>query len=174
MDDVSDDPAIATAPPPDDAAHGGGIALALGRDASSEVVPLLEETLDVGKRRVVTGSLRVTTRTETRQETAQVELARSVVEVTRVPVDRPVDEAPAVRTEGDTTIVSVVEERFVVVKQLFLREEMHIRHIVERETSRSPVALRRQRAVIERLDAEGRVLDPEAPRLDAVRGPASD
>ena len=172
MDDVSDDPAIATAPLPGDAAHGGRLALA--RDVSSEVVPLLEETLAVGKRRVATGSLRVTTRTDTRQETAEVELARSVVEVTRVPVDRPVDEAPAVRTEGDTTIVSVVEERFVVVKQLFLKEEMHIRHLVERETSRQPVALRRQRAVIERVDAEGRVVDHAAPGFDAVRSPASD
>ena len=173
MDD-SDDSAIATAPPLGDAANGDGLALARDRDASLEVVPLLEETLEVGKRRVATGSLRVTTRTETRQETAEVELARSVVDVTRVPVDRPVDVAPAVRTEGDITIVSVVEERFVVVKQLFLKEEMHIRHIVERETSRRPVALRRQRAVIERVDAEGRVVGPEAPRLDAVRGPASD
>ena len=113
---------------------------------------VVEETLDVSKHRVVTGTVRVTTTTEVVEEVAQVDLDRYQVEVTRVPVGRVVEHAPLSRSEGDTTIVPVVEERFVVVKQLFLKEEVHIRHVVERETISEPVTLRRQRATVERTD----------------------
>ena len=112
----------------------------------------VEETLDVSKHRVVTGTVRVTTLTEVVEEVAQVGLDRYRVEVTRVPVGRVVEHAPLARSEGDTTIVPVLEERLVLVKQLFLKEELHIRHVVERETISEPVTLRRQRVIVERTD----------------------
>jgi stress response protein YsnF len=113
---------------------------------------VVEETLDVSKHRVVTGTVRVTTTTEVVEEVAQVDLDRYRVEVTRVPVGRVVEHAPLARSEGDTTIVPVLEERLVVVKQLFLKEELHIRHVVERETVREAIPLRRQRVTVERAD----------------------
>ena len=142
----------------------------------SQTIALLEETALVSKRRVVTGSLKVETRTEVRQESAVIELDRRVVDVTRVPIDRLIENAPEVRTEGDTTIVSVVEERFVIVKQLFLKEELHIRHRTERETLQHSVALRRQVAVVERFDAEGRIIaggDDMSPRAETSSGTRS-
>lgn len=123
---------------------------------SDDVLRVVEERLTVATRRKSTGSVRIGTRTEAIEVMAEVELDRYHVEVTRVPVGRVVDEAPQARAEGDTTIVSVVEERLVVVKQLFLVEEVHIRHVLERETMIEPVTLRRQRAVVERLDPQGR------------------
>ncbi len=92
---------------------------------------------------------------------AEVELDRYRVEVTRVPVGRVVETAPLARVEGDTTIVPVLEERFVVVKQLFLAEELHIRHVVEREVVREPVALRRQHATVERVGDRAEVVGPD-------------
>jgi stress response protein YsnF len=68
-------------------------------------------------------------------------------------VDRVVSEAPAVRTEGDVTIVPVLEEVLFVEKRLVLKEELHIRRTATTETVEVPVTLRRQRAVIERVDA---------------------
>ena len=131
-----------------------------GASDRSQTIALIEETAVVSKRRVVTGSIRIETRTELRQESTDVELDRQVVDITRVPVNRLVERAPEMRTEGDTTIVPVVEERCVVVKQFFLKEELHIRHRTERETFRHPVALRRQYAVVERFDSEGRIIGP--------------
>lgn len=122
----------------------------------TESLAVLEETPNVTKRAVKTGSVRVATRTEMHDEFAELMLSRSVVDVTRVKVDRIVDEAPQVRTEGDTTIVPVLEERLVVVKQLVLAEELHIRHRVEQAVERTPVTLRRQHATVERLDPDGR------------------
>ncbi len=135
--------------------------LAFGVAGRTDVLPVLEETLEVSKRTVAKGRVRVSTRTETREELAEVELDRNAVDVTRVPVGRVVDEMPKVRTEGSTTIVPVVEEKLVVVKQLFLKEELHIRQAVTRETVRQPVALRRQRVVVEHLDPDGHVVDPD-------------
>ena len=126
---------------------------------SGERIALLEETLTVSKRRRLRGRVRVTTHTEVTEATAEVELDRYRVEVTRVPVGRVVDEAPVARAEGDTTIIPVVEERFVVVKQLFLVEELRIRHLVERQVVSEPVTLRQQRAVVERLDVDGNPID---------------
>ncbi len=89
----------------------------------------------------------MSTRTLTHDEVAETTLERDVLDVTRVPVGQVVDVAPMVRTEGDTTIVPIVEERLVMVKQLYLKEELHIRHSVERETVQETVPLRSQYAV---------------------------
>jgi uncharacterized protein (TIGR02271 family) len=120
------------------------------RTVSEEVIPLFEETATVGKRQVVTGRVRVQTVTDTIEDVAQANVQRESVEVTRVPIDRMVDIAPEVRTEGDVTIVPVVEEVLVVEKRLLLKEELHIRRRVETETVEVPVTLRKQRAVVER------------------------
>lgn len=128
---------------------------------------LLEEDLQVSKREVVTGKFRVSTRTETHVEIVHIGLDRDVVDVTRVPVGRIVEVALTVRTENGTMIVPVLEERYVVVKQFLLKEELHIRRCIAREVSRTPVELRRQVAVVEHLDTQGRpVADDGLPHLN--------
>ena len=135
----------------------------LGGGGETEILEILDETMSVSKREVVTGQVTVTTRTEVRDEVAEIALNRHRVDVTRVPVGRIVEGHPMVRTEGDTTIVPVVEERYVVVKQIYLKEELHLRHIVERDVVTAPVQLRRQHAVVERRDANGSIVDPSRP-----------
>ncbi|WP_237481849.1 YsnF/AvaK domain-containing protein [Lichenibacterium dinghuense] len=140
----------------------------LGEGGTLQVV---EERLSVGKRRRSTGGVQVGTRTEVVDAVAEVELDRYRVEVTRVPIGQVVDAAPAARAEGGTTIIPVVEERLVMVKQLFLVEELHVRHVLERETVREPVTLLRQHAVVRRLD--GRDAAPPLPMTDDPTSPAS-
>jgi uncharacterized protein (TIGR02271 family) len=124
------------------------------RAVSEEIIPLVEETATVGKREVVTGHVRVRTVTDTIEELAYGDVRRETVEVTRVPVDRMVESAPEIRTEGDLTIVPVLEEVLVVEKRLVLKEELHIRRRVETETVEVPVTLRKQRAIVERTDPD--------------------
>ncbi|MEE1611904.1 YsnF/AvaK domain-containing protein [Microvirga sp. CF3016] len=121
------------------------------RTVSEEVIQLVEETASVGKRQVVTGRVRVQTVTDTIEELAHADVERETVEVTRVPVDRMVEIAPEIRTEGDVTIVPVLEEVLVVEKRLVLKEELHIRRRVAAETVEVPVTLRKQRAIVERI-----------------------
>lgn len=114
------------------------------------VLPLAEERLVVGTRRVVSGRVRLRVTTETRDEPVTADLRGETVEVTRVPVGREVDAVPEMRTEGDVTIVPVVEEVLVVERRLVLREEIHLRRTATVETVETGVSLRRQRVVIER------------------------
>ena len=120
-----------------------------------EVVPLLDEEVRIQKRQVATGRVRIRTIVDSVDEMAAASLSEEQVKVTRVPIGRVVTEAPAVRTENGVTIVPVLEEVLVVEKQLVLREELHIRRDVTAERVEMPVTLRRQRAVVERLDASG-------------------
>jgi stress response protein YsnF len=95
---------------------------------------------------------------DTIEEVARAALAEDRVEVTRVPLNREVSAAPSVRTEGEVTIVPVMEEVLVVEKRLVLKEELHIRRGVTHENVEVPITLRKQRAVIERLTADGQVI----------------
>ena len=56
------------------------------------------------------------------------------------------------RQEGDTTILPVVEETVVVERRLILTEEIHIRRLHVSERHQEAVILRKQEAVITRID----------------------
>ncbi|RZI54312.1 MAG: DUF2382 domain-containing protein, partial [Pseudomonas sp.] len=64
---------------------------------------------------------------------------------------------PAPRQEGDTLIISVVEEVLVAEKRLFLKEELHITQtdaVTRNAVTRNPVtySLRSEDVTIERLE----------------------
>lgn len=120
-------------------------------DDRKDVLPLMEEQVSVTAERRVSGRVRVSTHTENIETVIPVDLAEVDVDVTRVPVDRPVDHAPDVVTDGDLTIIPVMEERLVVTRQLVLREEIHIRRLERREVTEVPITRRRQTATVERL-----------------------
>jgi uncharacterized protein (TIGR02271 family) len=107
------------------------------------VVPVLAEELEVQKRRVETGKVRLTKVVHEREVQVDEPLWREEVEVTRVPIQRVVDGPVPVREDNGTTILSVVEEVLVVEKRWMLREEIHIRtqrretHQPQRVTLRS-------------------------------------
>lgn len=124
-------------------------------------IPVVEETASVTKRKVVTGRVRIETRTEEVTESLAAELLSSEVEVIRVPVGRTIDAVPDISETGDLTIIPVVEERLVVTRELYLREEIHIRRVERRETLDVPVTTRRQTARIERLSPDGEVAEPD-------------
>lgn len=120
--------------------------------ATPETVPLLEEVALVSKREAVTGKVRVSTHVDVSHELARATLQTETVEVTRVPIDRILDRAVDVRVEGDTTIIPVMEEVLIVEKRLVLKEELHVKRKMRTEDVETPVTLRKQRAVVERLD----------------------
>lgn len=124
-------------------------------------IPVVEETAWVTTRKVVTGRVRIETRTEEITQSLATDLLSSEVEVIRVPVGRTVEAVPDVSENGDLTIIPVVEERLVVTRELYLREEIHIRRVERRETIDVPVTTRRQTARIERLSPDGDLLEPD-------------
>jgi uncharacterized protein (TIGR02271 family) len=123
-------------------------------DIRDTMIPLYEEDLSVSKRQVVTGRVRVETVTREHEQLVDAQLARERVEVERVAIGTPIDAIPAVRREGDTTIIPIVEEVLVVERRLVLKEEIHIHRVRTTEQHQERVTLRRQEAVITRLPIE--------------------
>ena len=124
-----------------------------GEAVSAKTLQIAAETAEVTKNRVVTGQVDVHTITDTVAEHIKAMVQSQTVEVTRVPVDRQVDVAPIIRTDGDITVIPVLEEVLVVEKRLMLKEEIRIRRIARSEEVATTIPLRRQRAVVERHDA---------------------
>ena len=125
-------------------------------DAVAEaVIPLVEETLLVGKRQVETGRVRVSVTTDVEEQVVRETLRSEKTEIERVPIGRELAEgepAPALRQEPDgTVVVPVLEEVLVVERRLVLKEEIRMRVLAVDEAVEQPVAVRRQRASVERL-----------------------
>jgi uncharacterized protein (TIGR02271 family) len=118
------------------------------------VLPVLAEALDVQTRRVETGRVRLHKTVQTREVLVDEPLLREEVVIERVPVNRVVEGPIPVRYEGDTMIVSVLEEVLVVETRLRLTEELRITTRRTETHQPVPVTLRREDVTIERVDRE--------------------
>jgi stress response protein YsnF len=123
----------------------------LAGERVEEIVPLVEETVQIGKRAVETGRVRVSITTEAAEETVRTTLRTRRAEVERVTMDREVAEAPPTREEDGVLVISVVEEILVIEKRLVLREEIRLRFVDSEEAVEQTVERRLQRATVERL-----------------------
>ncbi len=118
-------------------------------------LPIVEETVVVGKARVTTERLRLTRRVHRDERVLDIPVQEERIAVERVPVGRWIQAPVPVRQEGDTTVYPVVEEVVVVETRLRLVEEVRVtRHRTQRRVEEH-VALRREEIVVAReLGAE--------------------
>ncbi len=123
-----------------------------------EVLQLHAERLDVRRRVRQTGEVRVAIQTRNRDEQVDEQLNRREVRVERVAIDRFVDQMPEVREEGETTVIPVVEE--ILVRRLFLKEEVRVTRIDTTHPHRETVTLRYQDVVISRTGSAETATDP--------------
>lgn len=117
----------------------------------SMVLPLVAEEAHVRKQRVKTGKVRVTKHVRQWEEQIDEPLLQQHVNVTRVPLNKPIAEPPTMRREGATTIVPVIEEVLVVEKRLMLKEEIHITTQQTEEVRTHSVTLRSEEVEIEHV-----------------------
>lgn len=124
------------------------------------VVPVMAEALEIDKREVETGRLRIRKAVHEREEVVDPPLWRDEVVVERVPINRVVEGPISARSEGETLIIPLLEEVLVVEKRLLLKEEVRItkRRIDTHAPQR--VTLRREEAVVERIHREGDESNP--------------
>lgn len=143
------------------------------RRDDGDTVPVLEEQLRIVAQERVTGVVRVRKTVVLEEQDLPLPPTRRVeIDVERVPVGRVVDRPAATRTEGDLTIVPVHEERWVLVRELVLVEELHLRrrHRTEAMPPRR-VTTRRQQATVERVAAASEPVSPSPDAADAVPDP---
>ena len=112
--------------------------------------------MEVGKRTVETGTVRIKKVVREREEVVDVPLLREEVHVERVPINRIIKGPVEARQEGETWVLPLVEEVLVVEKRLMLKEEVRVtrRQIEERRPQR--VTLRTEDAEVERVGNESR------------------
>ena len=129
------------------------------------VIPVIEESLDVSKGVVETGVVRIHKSVREHQVVISEPLTSETVHVERVPMDVIVDGPLPIRTEGDVTVIPVVEEVLVTTKQLRLVEEVRITRVRSTNVHHQNVTLRAEDVDVERhapvssVKADGERLD---------------
>lgn len=124
-------------------------------------IPALQESLEIGRRTVETGRVRIHKEVHSRVVQVEAPVVHERVVVERVPVDREVDRnaPPGVREENGVLVVPVLEEILVVERRLVLKEELRVSRIREETRVVRDVALAEEHVIVERVDAEA---DPSA------------
>jgi len=128
----------------------------LGQSNDEIVIPVIAESLKVGKRTKEQSRVVVHVVPEIQKRVVDIPLTDEHVEVHRVPIDRIVDEPAAARTEGDVTIIPIYEQVLVVQKKLRLKEEVRITRRKTTRQVRREVELRSERAEIRRVQVSGK------------------
>jgi len=118
------------------------------------VIPLLAEEVAVAKQVVETGRVQVSRVAHEREQLIDELLTHETVEIDRTPIGRQIDAMPAVRDEGDTIVIPIVEEVLVVERRLLLKEEVRVRRVRSTERHQESVTLRHHEAVVTRLPVE--------------------
>lgn len=117
------------------------------------IIPVIEETLHLDKRVIKTGGVRITKTLHEWIETVDEPLLKEEVTIERRPVERLLDgDEPAARYEGETLVISVVEEVLTVQKRRLLREEVRITRRARQTRQPQEVTLRREQVTVERFE----------------------
>ena len=134
-------------------------------DADDRTILLHAENYAVGRRSVAGDTVRVETKTRTRDHHIDEPLLHARIQIERVPIGRTVAAVPPVREEGDTTILPVVEEVIIVERRLILKEEVHVRRVQVAERHTEVVTTREQTAEICRTEVDSTASENNRPPL---------
>ena len=119
-------------------------------DQTERRIPVIEERARIDKEVVERGVVRISTSVREREEVFAEALQRHQVDIERVSIDKVVESMPSIRQEGNVTVIPVVEERAIVMKQLVLVEELHVHRRTIEETVHIPVTLQSTEVSVER------------------------
>ncbi len=119
--------------------------------AGRQTIPVVEEELQVGKRAVQRGGVRIYSRTSDRPVEENVQLREEHVEVNRQPVNRPASEADF--RAGREQVIEVAEyaEEPVVAKQARVVEEVSVNKEASERTETIRDTVRRTDVQVENL-----------------------
>jgi stress response protein YsnF len=122
-------------------------------DVSDEVrLAAVQEELAVDVRKTETGAVRVRKVVHEEMQPVAMRLRSEQVEVSRVAVNRAVDERSEPRQEGNTLIIPVYEYVPVVRMQLTLKEEVHIKTTESQRDMVHQVLVNTEELIVERRE----------------------
>jgi uncharacterized protein (TIGR02271 family) len=131
----------------------GDLTQSQGGTNQTQSVPVVEEELQVGKRTVNRGGVRVFTRVEERPVEETVRLREERAQVERTPVDRPATEADFQAMREGVIEVRETAEEPVVAKQARVVEEVRVGKQVEQREQTVRDTVRHTEVQVEQLGA---------------------
>ncbi|MGY2131608.1 YsnF/AvaK domain-containing protein [Hymenobacter sp. HD11105] len=114
-------------------------------------IPVVEEQVQINKDVVETGRIRVSKSVHEEQRIVDVPTIQEEVHVERIPINQYVATPPAVRYEGDTMIMPILQEVLVVEKRLLLVEEVRITKTQTETRTPQQVTLRKEEIHLQRV-----------------------
>lgn len=130
-----------------------------GLDDADRVLPVAEEQIDIDKRRVEKGGVRVTSHVEERPVEEQVNLRDERVHVERRPVDRPLTDADASAFQETSFEMRESTEEPVVRKSARVVEEVIVDRDVDEHTETVRDTVRRTDVDVEQAGANTGMAD---------------
>jgi uncharacterized protein (TIGR02271 family) len=124
---------------------------------NDDTIEVVEEDIQVGKRQVETGGVRVRSYVREVPVEEQVHLRQEHVEIERRPVDRPATTADLNNFREGTIEVRETQEEAVVAKDARVVEEIRVRKEVEDHTETVRDTVRRTEVEVEQLGGSGRM-----------------
>lgn len=161
MNNYDRTPSVPSTKPPKTAKTGKSLGACQEQPAEileeEVVVPVIEEELQVGKREVNRGGVRVSSRVVTKPVEENVCLREEQVQVERKFVDRPVEAKDLDNFKGGTVEFVETDEEAVVAKKARVVEEVKVSKDVTRRTDKIREVLRHTEVEVESLKATGKV-----------------
>lgn len=127
--------------------------------SQTEAIPVVQESLEVGKRVVSQGAVRVYARTVEQPVTESVELREEHARVERRPVDRPATEADLAAFTDRTIEVTEMAEKAVVGKTARVVEEVVVGKEATQRTETISDTVRHTEVNVERVDTPATASD---------------
>jgi len=116
-------------------------------------IPIIEEELQVEKKTVEKGRVIISKTINEESKILDLPSTNEEVRVERIPINKVIEEMPAaVRYEGNTMIIPVLQEITVVEKKILLVEEIHVTKSTFSSTETKEITLRKEEIKIERRD----------------------
>jgi len=144
----------------EDADEGGTEAKDQGRKSRSErseSVPVIEEELEIEKRKVARGGVRVTSTVQEQPVTETVRVREEHVEAERRPVDRRLSEDEAEEAFQDRTIeMNETAEELEVSKEARVVEEVALKKTVQEHEEKVKDTVRRTEVEVEKIEPSSR------------------
>jgi uncharacterized protein (TIGR02271 family) len=122
-----------------------------------DTIEVIEEEMQVGKRAVETGGVRLKSHVREVPVEEDVHLRQEHVEVERRPVNRPATTADLNAFREGTVEVRETQEEAVIAKDARVVEEVHVRKDVEDRTEKVRDTVRRTEVEVEQLGRNDRV-----------------
>ncbi len=116
-------------------------------------IPVIEEHLTVDKKEIETGRVTITKKVHSEQQQVEIPVVEEEVDVQRIPFNQYIESTPpAVRYEGEKTIIPILKEVLVVEKKLVLVEEVHITRKKNHSKISQQETLRQEEIIVNRVD----------------------